>query len=282
MNALPLSRPFFLARLTIGHWLLLLFAVALVSWGAAFHHNARQIGLLGAGLLLYWAARRLSTEARQNALKLAALAGMALVFGEWVLAGFARPAWPMNPNALAGLLLLTLPATGLIALPFLLITESRAALVPAFFYGWHAITARPRGLLLGSVMALAVGAGLVLWRPATVDARLRVWQEAVEIWQRKPLWGVGYGNYAYYSRVERPKLHADSLPLTFLAEMGVVGGGAALFAVGGVAWRVWQAPARPALKLGLALWAVQQLADHTGADAVVLAVLMVTLAEIDD
>jgi len=55
-----------------------------------------------------------------------------------------------------------------------------------------------------------------------------------------------------------------------------------LFAVGGVAWRVWQAPAHPALKLGLALWAMQQFADHTGADAVVLAALMVTLAEVGD
>ena len=54
-----------------------------------------------------------------------------------------------------------------------------------------------------------------------------------------------------------------------------------MFAAGAVAWRVWQAPARPALKMGLALWAVQQVADHTGADALVLAALMVALADVE-
>jgi hypothetical protein len=193
------------------------------------------------------------------------------------------------------MLLITLPVTGLLALPFLLVTESRAAILPAFAYCWNALTtalsrpifstdkepARWKGIALGAVVALVLGVGLVLWRPETVDARFRAWAEAIEIWQRDPLWGVGYGNYAYYAYTERLKLHADSLPLTFLAEMGVLGGGVALLAVGGIVARVWHSSARPALKMGLGLWLVQQLADHTSAEMLVLATLMIALADVE-
>ena len=273
-----------LTKISTGQWLVALAAIALVSWGAGFFHNWPPLAALGAGLLVYAAARRLSSGERGLLLMLAGGAAALGMVAVWLLAGERNPypASAINPNALAAIILLALPSLPLLGIG-LFLTGSRAALGAGLVWVLADMRAMfSRRVFVGAlVVAVGLVAAMLVARPETIAARVAVWQEAARLVERHPVWGVGYGNYAHYAHVERGKIHADSLPITFLAEMGLVGGGAALAIVAAIARRVVVGRAAPAIKWGLLLFALQSLVDHPAANVIVLPVLMIALAEVE-
>jgi hypothetical protein len=152
-----------------------------------------------------------------------------------------------------------------------------------------ALRRRRRALLVIGLAALAVGLVVVAMSRSDIaeldPLRLRVdnWQTAVWAWRSSPLTGVGLGSYGQATRavplaVGNLPAHAHSLPLEWLAEMGVVG---LLAAAAAIAWlidllrRLW--PRRPELAVALAVVPLHNLADfslYTSGVAVPWAVLL--------
>ncbi|MGC1381820.1 MAG: O-antigen ligase family protein [Candidatus Baltobacteraceae bacterium] len=93
------------------------------------------------------------------------------------------------------------------------------------------------------VVAAGVAAVLLLFNahhdPSEDYTRLSIWQAALQIVDRFPLFGVGPFNFSrLYELVRAPDadataFHAHSLYLTFFAEFGIVG-------VASVAWTMWR------------------------------------------
>ena len=151
------------------------------------------------------------------------------------------------------------------------------------------VVRRRRGLLVGALVLLAVGLLAVVasrgdvGELAPVRLRLDNWQTAVWAWRTSPLTGVGLGSYGQATRavpieVGNLPAHAHSLPLEWLAEMGVAGLLAAALAI---AWlvdllrRLW--PRRPELAVALAVVPLHNLVDfslYTSGVAVPWAVLL--------
>lgn len=148
---------------------------------------------------------------------------------------------------------------------------------------------RRRTLLVGGLAVLAVGLVVVAASRRDVaelePVRLRVdnWQTAVWAWGTSPLTGVGLGGYGQATRavpieVGNLPAHAHSLPLEWLAEMGILG---LLAAAAAIAWlvdllrRLW--PRRPELAVALAVVPLHNLVDfslYTSGVAVPWAVLL--------
>ena len=137
------------------------------------------------------------------------------------------------------------------------------------------VVRRRRGLLVGALVLLAVGLLAVVasrgdvGELAPVRLRLDNWQTAVWAWRTSPLTGVGLGSYGQSTRavpieVGNLPAHAHSLPLEWLAEMGVAGLLAAALAI---AWlvdllrRLW--PRRPELAVALAVVPLHNLVDFS-------------------
>jgi O-antigen ligase len=75
---------------------------------------------------------------------------------------------------------------------------------------------------------------------------------ALSLLARYPLTGVGLGNFGAFFSGEvdayYPNMMSHSAPLSYLAESGLLGGGAFLAVVGVILWRPWRALRNPALR----------------------------------
>ena len=171
----------------------------------------------------------------------------------------------------------------------LLLTRSPIGIALAVLALGALAARRRRALLVAGLVALAAGLAVVVASRGDVAAldpvRLRVdnWQTAIWAWQSSPLTGVGLGSYGQATRavplaVGNLPAHAHSLPLEWLAELGIVG---LLAAAAGIAWladllrRLW--PRRPELAIALAVAPLHNLADfslYTSGVAVPWAVLL--------
>lgn len=150
---------------------------------------------------------------------------------------------------------------------------------------------------LGAGLALAAGlAALPIWRRSTVAAaaslglvlvaatvllrpdlrrlepvelRLANWRTALWAFSTAPVAGVGFGGYGQASlavpfETENLPAHAHSLPLEWLAELGLAGGALVLLAVAGlaaVARRCWSE--RPELAVAVLVVPLHNLADFS-------------------
>ncbi len=134
---------------------------------------------------------------------------------------------------------------------------------------------RRRALLIAGLVALAIGLVAVVAMRGDVGEleplRLRAdnWQTAIWAWRSSPLTGVGLGSYGQATRavpieVGNLPAHAHSLPLEWLAELGIVG---LLAAAAGGLWlacllrRLW--PRRPELAVALAVVPLHNLVDFS-------------------
>ena len=125
--------------------------------------------------------------------------------------------------------------------------------------------------MVALAMVLAV---VVVWRADVMQlepVRLRLdnWRTALWVWSGSPAVGVGPGGFAQASQAvpfatgNRPR-HAHSLPLEWLAEMGLIGGTA--FVLAAVAlWRLLRRlwPLRPELAVAVAVVPVHNLVDFS-------------------
>lgn len=127
------------------------------------------------------------------------------------------------------------PAIALVYLA-LMLTFSRASYL--MFLGTFAVVAwakkSVRIFLIAFIVLLvtipflpkSTGEGTKLARENSIEARITNWRESIAIWERSPIFGVGYDAYRYV-RGEKPESHsgagADSSLLLVLATTGVVG-----------------------------------------------------------
>ena len=196
-----------------------------------------------------------------------------------ILAAAVRPSW----RAASWLLGALLCGVGLV------LTRSPIGIGLAVLALAVLAARRRRALLVIFLVALAVGLAVVVASRGDVGeldpVRLRVdnWQTAVWAWRSSPLTGVGLGSFGLATRavplaVGNLPAHAHSLPLEWLAELGIVG---LLAAAAGIAWladllrRLW--PLRPELAVALAVVPLHNLADfslYTSGVAVPWAVLL--------
>ncbi|MBL8055765.1 MAG: O-antigen ligase family protein [Anaerolineales bacterium] len=277
-----------IARAWLG-WLDLTLGQALVP---AFEYRVYaplgDANLVAAGVVVLApaaAARALSTPRRLNRWLLIAWLGAALV----VLVFTA------SRGGLAG------TAVGLAVLAALWAGAVSARARARLGRLWGGLRARPWLLAVLGLGLLAALAGLA-WRvlqfqgsatqaPALL-ARQEFWPAAVNALRESPLWGRGPGTYP--SEVRRFKsvppqrvfLHAHSVPLNLAAEAGLLGLGAALFALGSLSRAWWRArppvgaAAGPRWAAAAAGWTGflvhSQVDDHTRylAVAVPLAILL--------
>lgn len=116
-----------------------------------------------------------------------------------------------------------------------------------------------------------------------VTLRLDNWQTAIWVWSQSPTAGVGLGGFAQAAQAvpfeigNRPR-HAHSLPLEWLAELGLVGLLACGFAVLALWWLLrdlW--PRHPALSVALAIVPAHNLVDFSLYSSGVAAVWAVLL-----
>lgn len=143
--------------------------------------------------------------------------------------------WPYNPNATASLLLLLIPwtmplswQTGVVLAGLIMTGSAGAGLALAaasalLIARSYENEGRGRGVVL-IVVALAIIAGcaIAMLQPATTNARVSHWAEALRLFGERPLFGWGLGGYLTASAIPDQN-HADALILTFLAETGVLG-----------------------------------------------------------
>jgi O-antigen ligase len=81
-------------------------------------------------------------------------------------------------------------------------------------------------VLTVSLLPKSYGESTNLKRENSFWARVHNWQQAVDIWQKNPILGVGFGNYQYYSGANiesHAKAGSDSSILTVLATTGGLG-----------------------------------------------------------
>jgi O-antigen ligase len=96
-------------------------------------------------------------------------------------------------------------------------------------------------------------------QPSTVYDRLLTWRDAFGAFVDNPLFGVGTGAYRHIVHSGFTIYHADSLPLTVLAEMGIAG----LAAFGVLAFAIYanvQATSNPA-RWGVFAFGIMCLVD---------------------
>lgn len=95
----------------------------------------------------------------------------------------------------------------------------------------------------------STGEGTKLARESSITARIRNWQESISIWQKRPIFGVGFDTYRYVRTNITPQSHsgagADSSMLLILATTGLVGFSAYLFLL----LKIWKTHRRNALIL---------------------------------
>lgn len=129
----------------------------------------------------------------------------------------------INPNKSSALLLMLLPYGSLwLLLAAILCTGSRGAMVgmsaAVLITSWPALARLQR---LAVVALIIAGAVLLCWlRMPTIIARLEHWSDALQLFASKPLTGWGPGSYV---KLIPGQAHADSAPLTLLAEQGLIG-----------------------------------------------------------
>jgi O-antigen ligase len=196
-----------------------------------------------------------------------------------ILAAAVRPSW-RSAGWLSGALLCGVG---------LLLTRSPIGIGLALLAVGALAARRRRTLLVIGLLALAVALAAVIASRSDVakldPVRLRVdnWQTAVWVWRSSPLTGVGLGSYGQATRavplaVGNLPAHAHSLPLEWLAELGLAGlvaAGALAIALAGLLWRLW--PRRPELAVALAVVPLHNLVDfslYTSGVAIPWAVLL--------
>jgi O-antigen ligase len=262
--------------LALGLAALALWALYQVTVG--FDRAQLSVGTLPEALRVNAAERISSGRAFASLLlpgHLAAVLAMALP----ILAAAVRPSW-RAAGWLAGALLC---GVGLV------LTRSPIGISLAVLALAALVARRRRALLIAGLVALAIGLVAVVAMRGDVGEleplRLRVdnWQTALWAWRSSPLTGVGFGSYGQATRavplaVGNLPAHAHSLPMEWLAELGVAG----LLAVAAVAlWlagllrRLW--PRRPELAVALAVVPLHNLVDfslYTSGVAVPWAVLL--------
>lgn len=262
--------------LALGLAALSLWALYQVTVG--FDRAQLSVGTLPEALRVNAAERISSGRAFASLLlpgHLAAVLAMALP----ILAAAVRPSWRAS-GWLAGALLC---GVGLV------LTRSPIGISLAVLALAALIARRRRALLIAGLVALAIGLVAVVAMRGDVGEleplRLRVdnWQTALWAWRSSPLTGVGLGSYGQATRavplaVGNLPAHAHSLPMEWLAELGVAG---LLSVAAGALWlagllrRLW--PRRPELAVALAVVPLHNLVDfslYTSGVAVPWAVLL--------
>jgi putative inorganic carbon (HCO3(-)) transporter len=177
----------------------------------------------------------------QNRLARVVLGGYVVITGLVLVATFSRGAW-LGGAAAVGMM-------GVFALLQRGITSSQTAR-----QAWHTLSRRQRiavgalglvGLVgVAGLMAALVASFSVSGRGA--ELRTLLWQYAWEMFQRQPLTGEGLFTYGYHLGSfwsippEQPHSHPHNLPLLVLAELGLLGGVAAVVMIGVIGRMVWQ------------------------------------------
>jgi O-antigen ligase len=166
----------------------------------------------------------------------------------------------INPNLLAALTLITAPfISPVFSVVALVATQSRAAILgaaiaAAAYVGrvtnWH--------LAIGALVLVIV---LSAARWPTVENRFESWGEAARLFAERPVLGWGVGSYPTVNRLHPGGEHADSLPLTILAEQGIIGAGLWAWLIVAIAQHA--ARSQSNARWGLLALGIQQLADAT-------------------
>lgn len=242
-GGLLLMRP--AGRLTLPLAALLGVLLSGVDW--ATRQGLERVVLVGGVLGAYQLALRAGVW-RERVLRGAGY--VAALWAAWLWSQGQRT----DANMLAAWLLLTWPATTwTVTVPGLVATGTRgawlAAAAAAAFYRW-----RWRALLALPLLA-AAAAALVWLRPGTVAVRFDDWHAAMDLWLAHPVLGAGTGAYWTAGRAE----HANSLPLTLLAENGLLG----LAALGWLAVAVARLVRGYTEGWALLAWALSELTDAT-------------------
>lgn len=241
---------------------LTLWGVWQVAWG--MDEAASSVGQLPVGIQTAAAERLASGRAFASQLlpsHLAVLLASSLPLLLWRL----RLRWSALPWALGSVLCMV----GLV------LTKSPVGIVLALgACGMLAAVRKKRLLILAAVVLVPVLVAVISGRGDVmelepVQLRLDNWRTAFWVWTTAPAAGVGIGGFAQAAQAvpfevgNRPR-HAHSLPLELLAELGLIGLIAFVFA--GVAlWRLlcrlW--PERPELSVALAVVPIHNLIDFS-------------------
>ncbi len=215
--------------------------------------------------LWYLAMVRLPVRYLETGLRVVAGVAAAIPLAAALRQGLRPEVLGLNPNAYASLLLLVLPwlpGPGLfLGLAALGITGSRGAWL-ALLVATVALRGDRRVKLVALMIAPALVAALIWMRPETVTARLAVWSEAVTLFSQRPFTGWGPGTYHWLSSVEVGKSHPDNALLAILAEQGLIGATAWIWAVVAVGRRVAASGERRG-QLALTAFGLHQLVDST-------------------
>jgi len=215
--------------------------------------------------LWYLAMVRLPVRYLETGLRFVAGVAAALPLAAALRQGLRPEVLGLNPNAYASLLLLFLPwlpGPGLfVGLAALGITGSRGAWL-ALLVATVALRGERRVKVAALIIAPALVGALIWIRPETVTARLAVWSEAVTLFSQRPFTGWGPGCYHWLSSIEVGKSHPDNALLAILAEQGMIGAAAWLWAVVKVGRRVAASGERRE-QLALTAFGLHQLVDST-------------------
>lgn len=182
--------------------------------------------MMASGVIAFLLASKYPSAAGA-VLRMVGLIGAVIISLSILLHGPGRPDW-INPNWLSSLLLVTAPWAGWVALPGIMATGSRGAMlalgvaVLALILWGYIRKGAKHAALFAVIAVLAVAVATVLaiaMRPETVVDRLQTWRMACELWLVHPLLGHGPGA----SLLLLGENHADSLLLTVLMEQGALG-----------------------------------------------------------
>lgn len=211
-----------------------------------------------------WCAYELSKRHADIAHAVLRFVGIACAAVIAVLAAMAtgRPSL-INPNWIAGIMLVAAPFVGWVSFPALLATGSRGAIL-SMVVAFVALVIAPKlrsrkKVLFGIILLLSlVTMAAMAVRPQTLLKRLETWQTACALWLGRPVTGHGPGA----SLLLLGQNHADSLAVTILLEQGALG----LFAL---CW-VGVASMQQALKRGgLSGMSILAFSIHQATDATV-------------
>ena len=291
------------ARGTVGYWnafaLLAASAVPLALWLSARRRTAGMLLLYGAAVALLltfsrgglavavagvalWTA--LSPRRLENLLVVFAggVPAIAVSFVAFALPGVSSDRQPREVRADDGLVFgaaLVAGAAAVVLLARVLGRRDPGALAPA---RRRRLAVAMTALAVGALAAMLVAGALVDTGPLTIHAgpgrllklgssdRWQWWTEAVEIFRERPVGGSGAGTFEVARRPFRDDAsdatEPHSLPLQFLAELGVVGLGLFLLLVGAAAAVVVDAVRRldgaaRALAVVLALFGLHALIE---------------------